>query len=357
MENQATRRTVLYWMRRQGLALLPVVAGIVLICFGGRRLLADARGGIRLIVYAFSTQEAVLTQGILPAFQEEWQSGDGSELTIETVFGPSATLAGQINLGAPADVTLFSNAHHVTWLQLGRRVRADAEPVVVGCTPMVIVTRPGNPAGIRDYADLTRPEVRLLHANPESSGAAEWAVLAVYGSALLAERGSATADAVAVDQLQAVWSNVRVMAPSARAMMALFELGAGDAVITYEQDALLAQDRGVELEIVMPPRTIAACHVLTLVDDNITRGERRAAEAFVDFMVGDTGRTILRSYHLRPPGLIDPAFAPTGEVFTADDLGGWAEAHRRLIDDLWQEQIEPRLDLESGPLLVGPGDG
>jgi ABC-type sulfate transport system substrate-binding protein len=356
MENQPTRETALEWFRRRGLALLAVIMGVVLIGLGGRRLLVDARGPLRLIVYAFSTQEEVLTQGILPAFQDTWEAEHGSELTIESVFGPSATLAGQINLGAPADVTLFSNAHHVTWLRLGRRVRADTEPVTVGCTPIVIVTRVGNPAGIMDYADLTRPGIRLLHADPKSSGAAEWAILAVYGSGLLAHPERATADVDAVDQLQAVWRNVQLMAPSARAIMTLFELGAGDAVITYEQDALLALDRGVELEIVMPPRTVAACHVLTLVDDNITRAERPVVEAFVDFMLGDAGQTILRTYHLRPPDLTDPAFAPTGEVFTAEDLGGWAEAHRRLIDDLWQEQIEPRLELESGPVLVGPGN-
>jgi ABC-type sulfate transport system substrate-binding protein len=356
MQNRPTRRTALDWLRQQGLALLPVIVGVVLICFGGRRVLVDAQGPIRLNVYAFSTQEAVLTKGILPAFQDAWESEHGSELVTESVFGPSATLAGQINLGAPADVTLFSNAHHVTWLQVGRRVRADTKPVIVGCTPIVIVTRPGNPGGITDYADLARPGLRLLHADPTSSGAAEWAILAVYGSAMLAEPGCATADAVAIDQLQAVWRNVQLMAPSVRAAMTLFGLGAGDAFITYEQDALLALDRGVELEIVMPPRTIAACHVVTLVDDNITRAERPVAEAFVDFMLGDTGQGILRSYHLRPPDLADSAFAPTGEVFTADDLGGWAEAHRRLIDDLWMEQIEPRLELESGPVLLRSGD-
>jgi ABC-type sulfate transport system substrate-binding protein len=357
MENQPTRQTALDWLRRHGIALLPVIAWVALIFLGGRRLLVGAQGPIRLIVYAFSTQEEVLTQGILPAFQDAWESEHDSELRIEGVFGPSATLAGQINLGAPADVTLFSNAHHVTWLQIGRRVRADTEPVIVGCTPIVIVTRPGNPAGIRDYADLTRPDLRLLHADPTSSGVGEWAILAVYGSALLADPGSLTEDAAAVDQLEAVWRNVQLMAPSARAVMMLFELGAGDAVITYEQDALLALDRGVDLEIVMPSRTIAACHVLALVDENISRAERPVAQAFVDFILCDDGQRILRAYHLRPPDMTDPGFAPTGEVFTADDLGGWAETHRRLIDDLWQEQIEPRLELESGSVLVGPGDG
>lgn len=357
MKEPLTERSTRDWLRHQGLALIPVIVGVVLILIGGRRFLADARGPVHLIVYAFSTQEAALSQGVLPTFAAEWESEEGRELVVESVFGPSATLAGQINLGAPADVILLSNAHHVTWLQVGRRVRANATPTVVGCTPIVIVTRPGNPAGIADFADLGRPGLRLLHADPKSSGVGEWAVLAVYGSARSARAGGAEPDAAAVERLAAVWRNVKLVAPSARAIMTLFELGAGDAFITYEQDALLARERGVDLEIVMPPRTIAACHVVTLVDDNLTRAEQPVAEALIRFMVGETGQGILRAYYLRPPDLADPDLAPVTEVFTVDDLGGWSEAHRMLVEELWQEQIEPRLELESSPVLVGPGDG
>jgi sulfate transport system substrate-binding protein len=240
---------------------------------------------------------------------------------------------------------------------MGRRVRGDAKPAIIGCTPIVIVTRPGNPSGIKDYADLVQPGLRLLHADPKSSGAGEWAILAVYGSARLADPDSPYAEAAAVDQLQGVWRNVKMVLPSARAVMTLFELGAGDALITYEQDALLALERGIELETVIPPRTVAACHVVTIVDDNVTRAERPVAEALLHFMVGDVGESILRSCHLRSPELEGPGFAALDEIFTADDLGGWTEAHRRLVEDLWEDQIEPRLELESGPLLVDPGNG
>jgi sulfate/thiosulfate transport system substrate-binding protein len=356
MNDKLTLQTGLDSLRRRWLLLLLLVVAAALIFLGVQHFMLDSQGPVRLIVYAFSTQEPVLTQGILPAFEEQWESEHGRALTVESVFGPSATLASQINLGAPADVTLFSNAYHVTWLQMGRRAWADSKPTVVGCTPIVIVARPGNPAGIRDYGDLARPNLRLLHADPKSSGLGEWAVLAVYGSALPADLDGALTNAAAVELLEAVWGNVRLVAPSARALMTLFELGAGDALITYEQDALLALERGVDLEIVIPPRTIIACHVTKLVDSNLTRAERPAAEALVGFMLSETGQRILRAYHLRPPELLDPAFAPLGDVFTPEDLGGWPQAHRRLVQDLWQQQIEPRLELAAGPVLVGTGD-
>ena len=109
----------------------------------------------------------------------------------------------------------------------------------------------------------------MLHADPRSSGAGQWAVLAEYGSALRDPGDHADSQTM---QLLGIWRNVRLLGASARATMTLFELGAGDAFVTYEHDALLAQARGVSLEIVVPSHTIVAQHVAVIVDDNVTAG-------------------------------------------------------------------------------------
>ena len=90
--------------------------------------------------------------------------------------------------------------------------------------------------------------------------------------------------------------------------MTLFELGACDAFVTYEHDALLAQERGIPLEVVMPPRTILASHVAVIVDDNVTSAERPVVRAFVDYLLSDAGQQILRRYHVRPAGVDNNAF-------------------------------------------------
>jgi ABC-type sulfate transport system substrate-binding protein len=324
---------------------------LVAVTLYGRASLANTREPVHLVIYAFSTQEEVLSQGIFPAFERAWEAETGRELTIEGVFGPSATMAGQINLGAPADVALFSDAQDVIRLKVGRRVREDTQPAIVGLTPMAIVTRPGNPAGIAALADLARPGLSLLHADPRSSGAGQWAVLAEYGSAL-AESGN---QAAAKGQLQAIWRNVKVLAPSARAAMTLFELGAGDALLTYEQDARLAQERGVQLEIVVPPHTIVAQHVAVVVDDNVTPAERPAAEAFIRYLLSESGQEILSRYHLRSPQISDSLLPTLAQPFTVEELGGWPRAYQELIDTLWQKEIEPRLDLEPAPSVLDTG--
>ncbi len=311
----------------------------------------DERSPVQLVLYGLSTQEEVVTQGIFPVFEQTWEDQTGQDLVLEGVFGPSGTLAGQINLGAPADVALFSNAHHVTWLQIGRRVDRGTEPTVVGYTPIVIVTRPGNPAGIVEFADLAQPDLRVVHPDPSSSGAGEWAVLAEYGSALF-ESGDVTA---AEDQLQAIWRNVRLLAPSARSSLTLFELGAGDAMVTYEQDARLALDRGAELEVIVPSRTIVAEHVAVIVDDNVTSVERRAANDLIAFLTSGQGQGILNRYHLRSAAVESARLPQLTYPFTVDDLGGWAEAYARLVETLWKGKIEPYVELEPSAIRLESG--
>jgi ABC-type sulfate transport system substrate-binding protein len=338
--------------RRQENWILGVLLLFMAVYIGGRAVLVKAHTPIRLVVYGFSTQEEVFTQGIFPAFEQQWEAETGRELTIEGMFGPSGTLAGQINLGAPADVALFSNTQHVTWLKVGRRVRAMTQPAVFGCTPMAIVTRSGNPANITDFADLAQPGLRLLHPDPRSSGAGEWAVLAEYGSGLL-ESGS---QSVAEARLKAIWRNVQLLAPSARAALTLFELGAGDATVTYEQDARLARERGVPLEIVVPSRTIVAHHVAVVVDDNLSPAEQPVAQSFIHFLLSDAGQRILRHYFIRPVAPELDGFPLPPMLFTVEDLGGWSQAYADLVEALWRREIEPRLDLGLPPRLLDMGE-
>jgi len=220
------------------------------------------------------------------------------------------------------------------------------------CGTEFIVTRPGNPCGITGFSDLAQPGLRLLHADPRSSGAGQWAVLAEYGSALPESGDQASAKA----QLQAIWQNVRLLGTSARATMTLFELGAGDAFVTYEHDALLAQQRGASLEIVVPPRTIVAQHVVVIVDDNVTSRERPVSQAFIDYLLSEAGKQALSRYHLRPADLEGEWFPEISQPLAVDDLGGWSQAYIQVVEVIWQTEIEPRLDLEPAPTMLGTGE-
>lgn len=176
-------------------------------------------------------------------------------------------------------------------------------------------------------------------------------MLAEYGSALRESGDAAAAEA----RLRAIWDNVELLAPSARASLTLFELGAGDALVTYESDARLAMARGVPLEIVLPSHTIVAQHVAVLVDANLTAAERPAAKAFIHYLLSEAGQASFTRYQLRPANLESPAFPALAGPFTIQEVGGWSRAYSEIIETLWQSEIEPRLDLEPAGRFLDDG--
>ena len=328
------------------------VAGILVVIFtlyySVQAVFFRDRIPVRLVVYASSVQEEVLSQGIIPAFEESWEAKTGRDLIIESIFGPSEVLARQINTGAPADIAIFSHTHPVTTLRFGKLVDRDTQPIIIGCTPIIIITRPGNPKNIDSFSDLSQSGLDIIHANPDDSGVGQWALLAEYGSILLEYQDRQ----LAKQQTLEIWQNVRVLAPSARAALTLFELGTADVLVTYEQDARLAKNRGVPLEIVFPEATALAQPVAVIVDDNVGWTERDAAEAFLEFLGSDSGRQILTSYFLYESEPICQSVSGSSEIFTVEDMGGWQQVHLDLVRNLWLPEIEPFLNLEITPTLL-----
>jgi len=327
------RFRLIFWGAAAALVIALSYTGWVV--FGGERM------PVRLVVYASSVQQEALTQGIFPAFKDKWQAATGRDLTIEGVFDSSEALARQINLGAAADIAIFTHTQPVTTLRFGRQINRNAQPTVIGCTPMVIVTRPGNPKSIAEFSDLSQPGLNLIHADPADSGFGQWALLAEYGSAFVESQDAQMAE----QKLMEIWRNVRVITPSARTAMTLFELGAGDALVTCEQDARLAIDRGADLEIVVPSTSVFAQPVAILIDSNISRNEREAAEAFLEFLVSHEARQIFASYYLYAWDDVCQAFPGITNTFTVDDMGGWNEVFRNI----WQKKIEPFIEADITP--------
>ena len=299
-----------------------------------------------IVVYGFSIEEEVITEEIFTAFQTHQQRRTGQEVTFQSVFTGSEELVEAIINGAKADVAILSNEQHAVWLQINDLLRTDWHTFpnegIISHSPLVIVVRPGNPLRIKNWADLARPDVRLVHPDPRSSGGAQWALLAEYGSALLGEDGGNKQ--TAQEQLEGIWANVIAAPASSREALKQFLFGTGDALVTYEQDALLAQARGAALEIVIPHSTVMSEHVVVIVDENVKPWERKVVEEFVTFLWSDEAQKAFARYYFRP--VTDEAlnesireFHEIEQPFTVHDLGGWGQAYPEIVYGVWKEQI------------------
>src|SRR5437879_7676812 len=205
-----------------------------------------------------------LEKSIYPGFSAKWKTEHGVDVCFTSCVAGSETITNQIMQGVKAQVGIFSIDRDPQRLKDRGFVTSDWHALpqkgIVNKTPFVILVRKGNPKGIHDFPDLAKPGVKLIHPDPVSSGGAQWSILAIYGSELVkSEKQSGEADrARALQLLQAVWRNVISTPGSAREARTQFESGYGDALITYELDALLMKpgNTNVDAEIVIPEATI-----------------------------------------------------------------------------------------------------
>ncbi|HEV8359696.1 MAG TPA: sulfate ABC transporter substrate-binding protein [Candidatus Thermoplasmatota archaeon] len=302
-----------------------------------------------VVVDGYSILGDVMNQGLFPAFQDLWARRTGERVEFVSSFAGSGTVTNQIILGVPAEVAILSLELDAQRLAKAGRVEGAAwqrlpHHGVVTLTPFVILTRPGNPQGIHDFADLARPGVGVVHPDPLTSGGAQWSILAEYGSAV---RETNRTEA-GFEMLLGVWKNVVAQASSARAARTQFEAGFGDALVTYEQEAVYDAARGkLEAEAVVPKRTIMSENLVVVLDRNIPAEDRPVVDAFVQFLWSTEGQRVFVQFGFRSANATltreNPALGPIEDAFTVADLGGWTVAKRDIIEGTWKARVLPEV--------------
>lgn len=311
------------------------------------------KGGRSITVYGFSVMKESLEKAIFPAFSAKWKQEHGEDLRFVSSFAGSETVTNQIIQGVDADVAILSIERDVDRLKQAGAVTSDWHQLpnqgIVNKTPFVILVRKGNPKGIHDFADLAKPGVQLIHPDPVSSGGAQWSVLAIYGSELIkSERQTGGRDeARALKMLQAIWKNVIATPDSARAARTQFEQGYGDALVTYELDALLMKQADAPVEIIVPEATIFSEHPAVVIDRKVTAEERPVVDAFIQYLWSEEAQRAFVQYHFRSvtnEALNDTnkEFAQIKLPFTVGDLGGWSKAYPEIIEHVWRDQVQKK---------------
>lgn len=304
-----------------------------------------------ITVYAFSIMKESLEKDIYPAFAAKWKQEHGEDVTFNSSFAGSETVTNQILQGAPADFAILSIELDVQRLIKAGHVPPDwwvtPQRGIVNKTPFVILVRPGNPLGIKDFADLGKPGVKLIHPDPVSSGGAQWSILSIYGSELKRSEAETGAQdpARALNTLKAVWKNVISTPGSAREARTQFETGYGDALITYELEGLLMKQAGSPMEVIVPHSTIFSEHPGVVVERNITPENREVVYAFRNFLWSDAAQKAFVRNHFRSStkeefNTGNAEFVNIQMPFTIHFFGGWEKAHPDVIEKIFRDQVK-----------------
>ncbi len=330
-----------------GLAL--VLSSFAAACGGGDKTGPAAAPGApmkpaepqSLTLGAYTTPREAYSE-ILPAFRKQWAVG-GRDVVFKESYLGSGAQARAIVSGFEADVAALSLEPDLATIKKAGLITSDWKNAphagVVTQSIVVIGVRPGNPKGIHDWDDLAKPGLDVLTPNVRTSGGARWNVAAIYGAAL---RGHTSAkagdDAAATKLLGAILHNVKNMDAGGRESLLNFERGVGDAIITYENEILVGQQKGQKYELIVPKSTILIENPVAVVDGYADKhGSRELANAFVAFLGTAGAQRIYSRYGLRPvlPEIAAEVAAhyPTPpDLFNVRELGDWAGLQKSVFD-------------------------
>jgi sulfate transport system substrate-binding protein len=311
-------------MRVRNLILLPLAA---LAGCGGVSEAGEGGGG-KLNLVAYSTPKEVY-ETVLPDFAK---TPEGKGVSFSQSYGASGDQARAVIAGLPADVVALSLAPDVDKLVDEKLVapdwNSDEFKGFVSKSVVVLAVRKGNPKNIKTWDDLIKPGVEVITPNPLTSGGARWNVMAAYG----AKTTTGASQEEGVAYLEKLFKNVAVQDKSARESLQTFTAGKGDVLIAYENEAITAQQKGEDVEYVIPDETL-------LIENPaaVTTGSKNPekAKALLEYIKSPEAQKVFgeKGYRSIRDDLVDPAkFPQPSGLFTIEDVGGWDEVMKTFFD-------------------------
>jgi sulfate transport system substrate-binding protein len=315
-------------MRRIAMALLVLlVAGIAVSAASARK--ADTRLG--LVGYAVPREA-------LGAIIKEWQkTSEGKDVSFSQSYGASGDQARAVANGLRTDIVQLSTGLDVDYLVKAGLVDAkwnrQSYSGIVSNSLVVFALRPGNPKKIRSWDDLIKPGVEVITANPFTSGAAKWNILAAYG----AQRKLGKTDKQAQDYVLKLFRNVVVQAKSGRDATNAFLSGKGDVLLAYENEALLSRKNGQDIQFAIPKQTMLIETPIAVLKNSENKDK---ANQFIRFTKSITAQRIWAEYGFRPVNKqvaneFKSKFPGRPTIYRISDPifgGSWAAADKKWFD-------------------------
>jgi len=193
---------------------------------------------------------------------------------VEFSFGGSSDLVAQIQEGAPADV--FASADTANMDKLTAEDLQADDPQDFASNTLEIATPPGNPAGITSFADLAEDGVQVVVCAPEVP----------CGAATVKAEEATGVDLQPVSEEQSVAD-----------VLAKVTSGEADAGLVYVTDVTGAGDAVTGVPFPESGDIVNTYPIVALEDsDHLDQ-----AQAFVEFVLGDTAQSILEEAGFAQP--------------------------------------------------------
>jgi len=217
-----------------------------------------ATGGIT--VFAAASLKSTFTE-----LGERFEKDNGGT-HVEFSFAGSSDLVTQLTQGAPADV--FASADQKNMTKATDAGIVAGQPVDFATNTLTIVTPPGNPKGIKSFADLAKPGTQVVVCAPQvPCGSATEKVEKATGVTL----APVSEESAVTDVLGKITS------------------GQADAGLVYVTDAAGAGDKVTSVPFPESSGAVNTYPIAVLKDSKNTA----TAQKFVDLVTGPEGQKVL----------------------------------------------------------------
>lgn len=236
--------------------------------------------------------------------------------------------------GLPADVVDLSLEPDMQRLVsaglVARNWNKNAYGGFVTRSVVVFVVRNGNPKKIKTWDDLVKPGVQVVTPNPFTSGGARWNVMAAYGAQLRNKKTPKQA----IAYLGELFRHVVSQDTSARNALQTFLAGRGDVLLTYENEAILAQQQGRPVYFIIPKATIQIENPLAVISKSKNKAQ---AQAFYRYLYAPAAQKLFAETGYRPVvrsvgRQYTSKFPPRPQLFKIGYVGGWSKVSTQFFD-------------------------
>lgn len=317
------------------------MSGVIAACSGsdtGSNTAGNQPVKLTLVSYAV-TQSAY--SKIIPKFVEQWKDKTGQEVIFDQSYGGSGSQTRAVIDGLEADVVALALALDTKKIEDAGLIQPGWEKEfpndsIVHKSVAALVKRDDN-IKVSTWSDLAKKDIKVITANPKTSGGARWNFLALWGAVTKAGGSEQQAE----QYVAQVYKNAPVLPKDARESSDVFyKQGQGNVLINYENEVILAQQKGEKSSYVVPTDyNISIDNPIAIVDSNVDKHKtREVAEAFVEYLFTPEAQREFAQAGFRP---VEPTvtkefanqYPEVKNLITVKDLGGWNKIQDKFFKD------------------------
>ena len=264
-----------------------------------------------------------ITRELFQEINAEFIKEHNIETKIRQSHGGSGKQTSSIIHGLPADMVSLALPYHMDLLADKGMVAKNWRELFPNnsspfTTSIAFLVRKGNPKNIKDWSDLVRPGIKVVPANPKTSGGALWNYVAAWIYANKAFHGD---EALVKDYLKRLYLNSPVLDSTARgAAVTFLKRKMGDVLITWANEAqYIIANLDPDYEIIYPSLTVKIdIPVATIIKSK--KNHQELANKYINFLFSARGQKIITKYYYQR---YDAKKSSNSSIVNAEDYIDW----------------------------------